>query len=128
MTALKEASGLAASARNPGVLWTHNDGSQGKIYALATNGSLLATFDVNNVDDLEDIAVGPGPTNGVSYLYIGDIGGSAGTNGQRSSVKIIRVLEPPVDLAWATNSRSPEFDGRQIFTLGSVGGPIKGML
>src|SRR5690349_7694120 len=62
VTALTEASGIAASARNLGVLWTHNDGSRGKIYALSTNGALLATFDVNNVDDLEDVAVGPGPS------------------------------------------------------------------
>src|SRR5262245_60865183 len=57
--ALTEASGIAASKRNPGVLWTHNDGSQGRIWAISTNGARLATYDINNVDDLEDIAVGP---------------------------------------------------------------------
>src|SRR5262245_49162472 len=66
--ALTEASGIAASARNPGVLWTHNDGGGGKIWALSTNAARLATFDVSHVDDLEDIAVGPGPAAGVSYL------------------------------------------------------------
>lgn len=115
--ALTEASGIAASARNPGVLWTHNDGSQGRIWALSTNGARLATYDLNNVDDLEDIAVGPGPTPGLSYLYIGDIGGSQGTNVVRPEVKIDRIPEPAVDLAWASDPRSPNFNGRDNFTL-----------
>ncbi len=117
INALTEASGIAASARNPGVLWTHNDGSSGKMFALSTNGALLATFDVNNVADVEDIAVGPGPTNGVSYLYIGDIGGSVGTNIFRPHVKILRIPEPHVDLAWAGKPRSPAFDDVKTFTL-----------
>ena len=115
--ALTEASGIAASARNPGVLWTHNDGSVGRIWALSTNGARLATYDVNNVDDLEDIAVGPGPAVGVSYLYVGDIGGNVGTNVLRPTVKIIRIPEPAVDLAWASNPHSPNFNGRDNFTL-----------
>ena len=115
--ALTEASGIAASARNPGVLWTHNDGSAGRIWALSTNGARLATYDVNNVDDLEDIAVGPGPTPALSYLYIGDIGGNVGTNVVRPDVKIIRIPEPAVDLAWASAPRSPNFNGRDNFTL-----------
>ncbi len=115
--ALTEASGIAASGRNPGVLWTHNDGSAGRIWAVSTNGARLATYDVNNVDDLEDIAVGPGPTPGLSYLYIGDIGGNLGTNVIRPEVKIIRIPEPAVDLAWASDPRSPNFNGRDNFTL-----------
>jgi hypothetical protein len=116
-SALSEASGIAASARSPGVLWTHNDGSDGRIWALSTNGTRLATYDVNNVEDLEDIAVGPGPAAGVSYLYIGDIGGNVGTNATRTNVTIIRIPEPAVDLAWASNPRSPNFSGRDTFTL-----------
>jgi hypothetical protein len=115
---LSEASGLAASRRNPGVLWTHNDGSGESLFALSTNGARLATFDFSkNVDDTEDIAVGPGPISGVSYLYLGDIGGNQGTNTVRSEVKIIRMPEPLVDLAWADNPRSPNFDGVETFTL-----------
>src|SRR5690349_8257405 len=75
--AITEASGIAASHRNVGVLWTHNDGGRDRIFALTTNGTLLAAFNLNkNVDDLEDIAVGAGPLAGVSYLYVGDIGGN----------------------------------------------------
>jgi hypothetical protein len=115
---LTEASGLAASRRNPGVLWTHNDGSRQNIFALSTNGTRLATFDSSkSVDDMEDIAVGPGPVSGLSYLYLGDIGGNKGTNTVRGDIKIIRIPEPAVDLAWAGNPRSSDFDGVDTFTL-----------
>ena len=118
VNALTEASGLAASARNLGVLWTHNDGNREKIYALGTNGSLLATFNLKkNVADVEDIAVGPGPLNGVFYLYVGDIGGNKGTNIVRPDVKLIRLPEPSVELAWAGNPESADFDDVEDFTL-----------
>ncbi|HKX62181.1 MAG TPA: lamin tail domain-containing protein [Verrucomicrobiae bacterium] len=115
---LSEASGLAASRRNFGVLWTHNDGSGENIYALSTNGARLATFDFSkSVDDTEDIAVGPGPLSGLSYLYLGDIGGNQGSSTVRSEIKIVRMPEPVVDLAWAGNPRSPNFDDVETFTL-----------
>jgi len=78
---------------------------------------LLATFDVNNVEDVEDIAVGPGPMDGLTYLYLGDIGGNVSTNEVRASVKVIRIPEPRVELAWAGSPRSPNFDGTETFTL-----------
>jgi hypothetical protein len=116
--ALTEASGIASSARNVGVLWTHNDGSRGKVYALDTTGALLATFNLNKtVDDLEDIAVGPGPVPQTSYLYLGDIGGSAGTNNVRSGVRLLRVAEPAVDLAWAGNPVTTDFAQVEAFYL-----------
>jgi len=118
INALTEASGIAASRRNLDVFWTHNDGSRQKIYALDASGRRLATFDLNKtVDDVEDIAVGPGPAAGSSYLYVGDIGGSKGTNTVRSEVKVLRVLEPLVDSAWADTPRSINFAGVETFTL-----------
>src|SRR5688572_4815600 len=93
-----EASGMAASARNPGVLWTHNDGPRSRIYALSTNGSLLATCNFGpDVGDFEDIAVGGG------FIYIGDIGGSQFVDGTRSQIRILRTPEPSVSLDWAAN-------------------------
>lgn len=101
---IAEASGIVASRRNPGVLWVHNDGSRDHVFAVRTNGALLATFDFGkNVDDVEDLAAGPGPEVGASYLYIGDIGGDVGTNTTRSEIKVIRIAEPRVDLAWETD-------------------------
>lgn len=115
---LKEASGLASSWRNPGVLWTHNDGSSQDLFAIGTNGARLATFDLNkSVDDTEDMAVGPGPVPGVSYLYLGDIGGSQGTNTVRHEVKIVRAPEPLVDPAWAAKPHSSNLEGVETFTL-----------
>ena len=111
---LKEASGIAASRRNPGVLWTHKDGNSGVVHAVAMNGAHLATFYLNSaVHDTEDIAVGPGPASGVSYLYVGDIGSKRG----RSQVQVLRIPEPFVDPAWAGNPVSAGFSGVEVFTL-----------
>ncbi|HTG44750.1 MAG TPA: hypothetical protein VK633_09485 [Verrucomicrobiae bacterium] len=91
---ITEASGLAASWRNPGVFWTHNDGSGEKIFALSADGRLLATFKLGkSVDDVEDIAVGPGPDAQLSYLYVGDVGSNTGN---RDEVKVLRTAEPQV--------------------------------
>lgn len=110
ITNLGDASGIAPSWRNPGVLWTHNDGGRGLIFAIRTNGAHLATYDTTKrTDDNEDIAVGPGPVPGRSYLYLGDIGGDVDTNTVRNGVRVIRVEEPSVDLAWASNPFIGEF-------------------
>jgi hypothetical protein len=117
-SALTEISGIAAGRRNLDVLWVHNDGSRDRVYSLSTNGTLLATWKLNQtVDDLEDIAIGPGPTPGVSYLYVGDIGGSVGTNSVRNEIRIFRVPEPAVSAAWAANPVVADFDAVERFTL-----------
>jgi hypothetical protein len=94
---IEEASGIAASRKNPGVLWVHNDsGDSARIYAVSTEGKLLRICRVEGgrCRDWEDIAIGPGPDKGRDYLYIGDIG----DNGARhKTVKIYRVPEPMVD-------------------------------
>lgn len=118
INALSEASGIAASARNPGVLWTHNDGSRKRVYAIGTNGATLANCNFTlDLGDVEDMAVGPGPVAGTSYLYYGDIGGNASPGDIRSSVVILRVPEPSVDLAWDGAPRTFDFAGVQSFTL-----------
>ena len=89
-----EASGIAASRRNPGVLWVHNDsGDDPNVYAITASGKAVATFvlDGANANDWEDLAIGPGPMNGVSYLYVGDIGDNVFA---RPDVNIYRVAEP----------------------------------
>ncbi|MFQ5641123.1 MAG: hypothetical protein ACE5IR_24360 [bacterium] len=95
---LQELSGLAASRKNPGVLWTHNDsGGKNRIYAIDSNGRHLGTFVIAGVRarDWEDIAVGPGPVKGQQYLYIGDIG----DNRSRYDLKYIyRIPEPEINL------------------------------
>ncbi|HUS35840.1 MAG TPA: hypothetical protein VM680_10865 [Verrucomicrobiae bacterium] len=103
-----EASGIAVSSRNAGVFWTHNDGSKDHVYAFAMNGSLLADLDFSkNPDDIEDIAVGPGPDASAQYLYIGDIGSNTA---DREIVHLYRMVEPAVDLNWASNPVSRTID------------------
>jgi hypothetical protein len=40
---INEASGIAASRKNPGVLWVHNDDGPPWVYALNSEGKLLGT-------------------------------------------------------------------------------------
>ena len=91
-----EASGLAASRQNPGVLWVHNDsGNAVELFAIGDDGGVRAPYLPTGITnrDWEDLAIGPGPAAGVDYLFIGDIG----DNGlARSSITIYRIPEPAV--------------------------------
>jgi hypothetical protein len=92
--ALDEASGLVASRINPGVLWLHNDsGDSARLFAVNPDGSDAGVVRVSGAEavDWEDIAIGPGPRAGVSYLYIADIGDNSAV---RKSVQIYRIAEP----------------------------------
>ncbi len=94
---LDEASGIAASRKNPGVLWSHNDsGDSNRIFALNTAGKHLGIFAIAGATarDWEDIAVGPGPVEGESYIYIGDIGDN---EGHFDLKHIYRIPEPLID-------------------------------
>jgi hypothetical protein len=96
---VKESSGLVASRRSPGLLWTHNDSGDGPlVYAFDRAGRSRGTFRVEGAQtlDWEDIAAGPGPARGGSYLYVGDIG----DNGRsREFVVVYRFPEPDLDAA-----------------------------
>lgn len=94
-TDLVEASGLVASRAHPGVLWAHNDsGDTARLFALDPTGRDLGAYVVEGVEalDWEDIAIGPGPEAGRSYLYIGDIGDNAAA--RTDGVVVHRVAEP----------------------------------
>ena len=98
---ISEASGIAASRVNKGVLWVHNDsGDKARVFALSQSAKNIGTFylDGINARDCEDIAVGPGPEAGKTYVYLGDIG----DNKAVYDVKMIyRFEEPVVDTAKA---------------------------
>lgn len=96
---IKEASGIAASRVNPGVLWVHNDsGDKARIFAMDQNGKHLGTFYLENCEarDWEDIAIGPGTVDSCSYIYIGDIGDN---NAEHAIKYIYRFKEPDVSLS-----------------------------
>ncbi|MBO9615549.1 MAG: PE-PGRS family protein [Dyadobacter sp.] len=74
---IDEASGLAASATMPGYLWTIQDSGQpNSLYLISRDGKSIKEYNVpgSSNHDWEEVAVGPGPDNGISYAYIADIG------------------------------------------------------
>jgi len=94
--AIDESSGLAASRRNPGLLWTHNDsGDEPFVYCLDLKGASCGVWRVTGAEawDWEDMAAGPGPRAGEPYLYLGDIGDNLD---QRTEIIVYRVPEPAV--------------------------------
>ena len=94
---IKGASGLAASRKNPGVLWIHNDYGPACVYAMTAEGKHLGVYNFAGAKNLnwEDIAIGPGPEPNVDYIYAGDIGDN---NAKRKDVTIYRIIEPNVDV------------------------------
>ena len=77
------------------MLWAHNDSRGGAtVYALGTDGTLLAGWTLEDVQalDWEDVAAGPA-TAGEDYLYVGDIGDNFAL---RSEIAIYRFAEPDV--------------------------------
>jgi len=96
LSSINEASGLAGSRANSGVLWMHNDsGDSARVFATELDGDHLGIYYLSGTGatDWEDMAIGPGPVAGQSYLYLGDIGDN---NAVRSSIQVYRVAEPAV--------------------------------
>lgn len=92
---LDEASGLVASITNPGYFWTHNDsGNPAEVFLINDKAEIVMTCKLPNLPnrDWEDIAIGPGPEENKSYLYVGDIG----DNEAQYAYKIIYRFEEPV--------------------------------
>ena len=90
--ALPEASGLALSARTPGVLWSMNDSGVPLVFPLDLMGRVVGRVRVTGADinNWEDLSVAP--CGGKSCLYIADFGNGGGT--QRNDVVLYRVVEP----------------------------------
>ncbi len=94
-----EASGLVTSRKNNHVLWSHNDrNNQNRIFALNSRGTHLGIYRIDGVEnrDWEDMAIGPGPEEGMDYLYIGDIGDNDAVHEYKY---IYRIPEPEVDFS-----------------------------
>lgn len=106
---LVEASGLAASVVNPGMLWTHNDsGHPAEVFLIDTLAQIKMVCRLKDVvnRDWEDIAIGPGPDSTKSYIYVADIG----DNNAKYAVKILYRFEEPV-------LSGPELDITEFDTL-----------
>lgn len=88
---LSEASGLAASSRVPGRLWTHNDSGEPVGVSVDARGTVTGRVRLMGarVEDWEAIAVGPCGTG--SCLHVGDIGDN---EAKRKRITIYRLPEP----------------------------------
>ena len=95
---IDEASGLAASRSNGLYLWTHNDsGGDPALYLFTTIGSDSGTYQLDGASniDWEDMAIGPGPDDALTYLLVADIGDNLA---QRSNYTLYRRPEPDLNL------------------------------
>ncbi|MEO6287401.1 MAG: PE-PGRS family protein [Dyadobacter sp.] len=105
---IDEASGLAPSYNMSGSLWTNQDsGRPHSLYLISKDGKSIKEFNVPGTTnrDWEDVAIGPGPANGVNYLYIGDIGNN---NSPISSTGTIYRVPEITDINGAFNQSDVE--------------------
>jgi hypothetical protein len=93
---LHEASGLAVSRRDRGLLWSHNDsGNEAVLFALDVAGTLRGRLRVPiRTRDWEDISAAQCPSG--PCLYLADIGDN---QARRQRVTIYRIQEPAPDAA-----------------------------
>ncbi len=87
-----ETSGLAASRRSPGVLWTHDDsGGAATLYAVTTTGQRIGAVHLRGVknEDWEDLAAFE--LDGKAWLLVADVGDN---DAQRPQVRLHLVGEP----------------------------------
>ncbi len=92
---LPEISGLAASRKNAGVLYAHNDSGDGAhIFALDHAGRLLGEIALGGATarDYEDLAVGPCETG--DCVFIADVGNNSES---RTDLALYAIDEPALD-------------------------------
>ena len=118
-----ESSGVAASRRHPGVLWTHNDSGDGPyLYATDLRGRDRGALLVRGAEayDWEDIALGPCPAAAGTgdCVFIGDTGDNFE---DRAWVTVYAVPEPEPPTAPADTLRVTE--GPAVLRLRYPDGP-----
>ena len=115
-TDLTEISGIASSRQNEGVLWAHNDsGGAPSVYAIGPQGEDLGAYDVTGATaiDWEDMVIGPGPEEGVDYLYLADFGDN---DAVRMEIVIYRMPEPEVSATGTPAMKKLITAERLVFT------------
>lgn len=115
---IPEASGIVASYRNKGYLWTHNDsGDRNRIFLLDSKGQGTREFNLEGATnrDWEAISMAQFPEG--SYIYVGEIGDN---NAVHPESAIYRVLEPDIN---ATTAQSVTLKGVQKITFKYPDGP-----
>lgn len=93
--ALVESSGLAASMRHDGLLWTHADGgTTAQVRAVDGSGSTVAVVTLRGIDPYDPEALAPSlDRDGTPRLWLGDIGDNAE---ERDDISVFSFDEPPV--------------------------------
>lgn len=90
--ALREASGLTASQREPGVFWLLNDsGNDERLFAVDRTGRARGTVRVQGARNQDWEALSGGPCPAGHCLYIGDVGDNMAL---RATVQLWRIAEP----------------------------------
>lgn len=99
---IRESSGLARAA--DGVLWTHNDGNEARLYRVTEGGAVeqVVALEGATASDIEDIDAAPCPGGTGDCLYLADTGDNAGA---RPEVSILVVAAPAPGVARATALR-----------------------
>jgi hypothetical protein len=120
---IPEASSLAVSRRNPGILWSHNDsGNAAVLFALDARGALVGRVRVPiRTRDWEDVSAARCPAG--DCLYIADIGDNRLA---RKRILIYRVPEPdpgdaetaPAEVFSATYADGPH-NAEGLFVVGA---------
>ena len=91
---IDEASGIADSKKNPGLLWVEQDGGNPpEVALLSYNGIIQKKIYLKGLQnrDWEDIAIGSGPDPGENYIYIAEIGDN---NAVYPDYVLYRFIEP----------------------------------
>ena len=107
---IDEASGLARSQRQPGVLWTMNDSGKPLLYAIGKDGSHRGRVELKKSDnrDWEDLA--SFEFDGDPYLLIADIGDNDARYKKRTLyiAKEPRVDENKTKVDWEIDFEYPD--------------------
>jgi hypothetical protein len=107
---INEASGLARSQRQTGVLWTMNDSGKPLLYAIALDGTHLGRVELRKSDnrDWEDLA--SFELDGDPYLLVADIGDNHGRYKKRTLyiAKEPRPDEDKTRVDWEVDFQYPD--------------------
>lgn len=112
---LEEISGLAYSPTHPDVIWAHNDSGGGPVLIAVstTTCDVLAQVKIRDVKATDFEAMGSTiDAEGVSTLWVADIGDNTGT---RSKVTLHRIIEPAelIDQSVSAQSFDVKYDEPQ---------------
>ncbi len=89
---ITESSGLAASAKHPDIVYTHNDSDAGPVlYAVDTDGDTVASLTLQGAPARDWEAITRCSDDGTDVLWVGDIGDNINA---WKTYRLLRVPEP----------------------------------